>query len=95
MAETKVLPGAYNRSTNPNLIQTGKWYGLKTEVTTGANGSAIIKLYIDEGAIGNWKLVLQATDDGTKYGKVLGGGNAGIRTDYMDAQFKSYSINEK
>jgi hypothetical protein len=84
----------YNRDTNPNLIPTDKWVGLKSKVTTGTDGSVVIKLFIDRDNTGSWEELLTATDKpGTNGGSpVTGPAYAGIRTDYMDVKFDDYNF---
>ncbi|MDO8572392.1 MAG: hypothetical protein Q7S11_01320 [bacterium] len=84
----------YNRDTNPNLIPTLKWIGLKSEVKTNSDNTVSIKLFIDKDKTGNWVLVAEAKDDGKNYGGVpiLNEGYAGIRTDFMDVLFDDYRI---
>lgn len=87
----------YNRASNQNLIPTLKWIGLKTEVTTNADNTVSIKLFIDKDRTRNWILVAEAKDDGKTYGGgvILNEGYAGIRTDFMDVEFDNYLIKEK
>ncbi len=94
LAQTKIFPGTYNASTSPNLLPHNNWIGIKTEVTTTTSGTVLIKLYDDVGKTGNWKLLLQATDDGKSYGGAVINGNyyVGVRTDFMDVSFENYQI---
>ena len=94
MAQNTIFPGTYNAVTSPNLLPEGVWIGLKTEVSTLADGTVSIKLYMDMGRTGNWILVAQATDDGTLYGgpPIAGPAHLGIRTDFMDVQFSDYEV---
>jgi hypothetical protein len=86
----------YDRVDNPNLIPTNKWIGIKSEVTNIGNGTVLIRFYVDWDQNGNWQLLLEAKDAGSKYGKApfLDKGHAGIRTDFMDVKFKNYLIKE-
>jgi hypothetical protein len=91
----KVYPGTFDRNTNPNLIPANTWIGIKTEVKDNANGTVSIKVYLDKNASGNWQLVLQTIDDGSKFGPMISKGfYAGIRTDFMDLYIKNYRIRE-
>lgn len=96
VASKAYFPGTYNKDTNPNLIPTGKWLGLRSEVKDNADGTVNIKIYIDEGRAGSWKLILDATDNNQSFGgsAIKAEGYAGIRTDFMDAEFDDYSIVE-
>lgn len=84
----------YNRDTNPNLMPTQKWIGLKSEVKTNVDNSVNIKLFIDKDKTGNWVLATEAKDDGKSYGgeAILSEGYTGIRTDFMDVEFDDYKI---
>ena len=84
----------YNRDTNPNLIPSQKWIGIKSEIKTNPDNTVSIKLFIDKDKTGNWILAAESTDDGTTYGgtAILNEGYAGIRTDFMDVEFDEYQI---
>lgn len=93
MAEIKnIYPGTYNRDTSPNLLPKNKWIGLRSQVKNQADGSVIIKLFVDRGWSGNWELVAETVDNGTKYGPVISTGYAGIRTDFMDVEFENFRL---
>ncbi len=94
MIQTKVLPGTYNRGTNPNLIPINQWIGLRSEVVDNPDGTLSLKLYTDVGRTGNWKLVLTVKDDGHSFGgpALSGKGYAGLRTDFADVQFDDYRL---
>ncbi len=85
---------SYSRDTNPNLIPSQKWIGLKSEVVTNSDNTVSIKLFIDRDKTGNWVLVAEAKDDGKTYGDaaILSEGYAGIRTDFMDVEFDDYKM---
>jgi hypothetical protein len=55
-----------------------------------------IRLYVDIGNTGNWKLAVTAVDDGLSYGgdAIRDAGYGGIRTDFMDVSFESYRIGD-
>lgn len=84
----------YNRDTNPNLIPSQKWIGLKSEIKTNPDNTVSIKVFMDKDKTGNWILAAEATDDGKSYGgtPILSEGYAGIRTDFMDVEFDDYKI---
>lgn len=96
LAEKGVLPKdkKYDRVKNPNLIPLKKWMGIKSELSNFGNDTTVIKLYLDLEGNGNWQLVLETKDSGSKYGKApfLNEGYAGIRTDFMDVKFREYKI---
>lgn len=84
----------YNRDSNPNLIPSQKWIGLKSEIKTNLDNTVSIKVFIDKDKTGNWVLVAETKDDGKSYGggAILSEGYAGIRTDFMDVEFDDYKI---
>ena len=93
IAYKKVLNGTYNRDSNPILIPLNTWIGIKT-VVKNDNGKVNITLEADLQNKGSWTTYLTATDEGSKYGaRPLTDDNyAGIRTDFMDVEFKNYKI---
>jgi len=97
MAETKIFSSdsGYDRDTNPNLIPTGVWIGLKSEVVTDSDNVVHISLSVDQDGQG-WKSVMEAIDKDDKYGAapIADKGYAGIRTDFMDVHFRDYHIEE-
>ncbi len=95
LAYKSYFPGStYNRDTNPNRLPVNQWIGMRSEVITNSDNTVTINLYLDEGRTGNWQLALSAIDDGKSYGgdAITKAGYAGIRTDFMDAQFDDYKI---
>jgi len=91
LALTPVLSGSFNRDSNPNLIPEKQWIGLRTRITDEPNGSVRIQVYMDINNDGSWKLVAEAIDSNSP---IRGSAHAGIRTDYMDARFKEYTVTE-
>lgn len=87
---------SYNRETNPNLLPINIWIGLRSEVKTNNDNTVELKLYMDNGRTGDWKLVAQAIDDGVSYGgaPILADGYGGIRTDFMDVEFSNFNIED-
>jgi hypothetical protein len=84
----------YDKEKNPNLIPSNSWIGIRSEVKNIDSKTVDIKLYIDKEQKGEWQLILEARDSQGKFGSApfLGKGYAGIRTDFMDVQFKNYDI---
>src|SRR6266481_495168 len=39
LASKQIFPGTYNHTTNPNLLPTGKWMGLRSTTQTNTNGT--------------------------------------------------------
>lgn len=88
LAEVKNVFGtAYDSLTNPNLIPKNTWIGLRSQVVTNSDGSVTVKLFLDKGRTGSWKLVAQTTD---KTKPIIQAGYGGIRTDFMDVQFENF-----
>jgi hypothetical protein len=98
MAEKDILANGkrYDRNDNSNFIPAKTWIGIKSEVINIDNETTDIKLYADLNQSGNWQLVLETTDSRDAYGKnpFRSDGYAGIRTDFMDVDFKDYSVNQ-
>ena len=95
MAYNKILPGTYDRATSPNLLPQQTWYGVRSEVQTNPDNSVTVKIFVDNGRTGTWTLALAATDGDGLYGgtpAIRNSGYAGLRTDFMDAEFSDYSM---
>ncbi len=95
MAQGKIFPGTYSGYVDDaNLIPHAQWLGLRSETTTNADGSVTVRLYMQNAGQSSWALLLEATDKG-QYGgtaPILGPGYIGIRTDFMDVEFRSFSL---
>lgn len=96
MAQVKIFPGTYNHDSNPDLLPHNSWIGLRSEVTNNADGTVTVKIYVDKDGTGNWILGASALDNGKNFGgkAITSTGFAGIRTDFMDVQFKNYQVSE-
>ncbi|MES2213658.1 MAG: hypothetical protein V4473_02355 [Patescibacteria group bacterium] len=96
LAYKQFFPGTYNIVSNPNLLPQNVWIGIRSQVVTSASSTVHIKLYTDIGKTGNWKLVAEAIDDGISFGgEIIDNiASGGIRTDFMDVDFKDYKIKE-
>lgn len=86
----QVIAGTYDIVTNPNLIETGKWYGLRAVVKTLASGDVLIQGWVDTGS--GFVLAVQATDSAGQ--KISVSGFHGIRTDFADVDFQGYSVQQ-
>lgn len=93
LAQEKIFEGNYDRLTNPNLLPKNVWLGLRSEISD-QEGQVNIKLFIDEKNTGLYKLVLETkdTNGGIDGGPISREGFAGIRTDFMDVEFKDFKI---
>jgi hypothetical protein len=98
LSEINFFPGEkYDREKNPNSLPLGEWIGLRSELRNTPQGDLEIKLYVDEGKTGSWKLAASVLDDGRKeFGKhiISDEGYVGIRTDFMDVEFSGYKVSE-
>jgi hypothetical protein len=94
MAYKPLFPGSdYDRDNNPERMPQNSWLGLKSEVKTNEDGTVSVKLFVDTKNSGTWDLFLSVTDTGTSTGAaIIKGGYAGLRTDFMDVEFKHYAI---
>ena len=88
LAQKPVYSGTWSKSSNPNLIPKNTWIGLRSETINNSDGSVSIKLYMDQGKTGQWKLVAEAKD--TSPGTLKDVGFGGIRTDFMDVEFDNF-----
>lgn len=98
LAEKPVLTARenYDRNDSPNLLPINSWIGIRSEVTTISDDTVSLKLYVDKKNSGDWQLAAEAKDIPEKYGKkiISDPGYVGIRTDFMDVEFKDYEIFE-
>lgn len=97
VAQAKVFPGVYDKTTNSNLIPANQWMKLRTTVQDQADGSVLINVYLDQNNNGSWVKVLSGSDVPGKFSGtpvISGSYYAGIRTDYMDVQFDNYRLTE-
>lgn len=95
MAQTKVFPGTYTGwQDNVNLLPHNEWLSLRNQTITNADGSVTVTLSMQLPGQTAWTQLLSAKDSG-QYGgtgPILGPGYEGIRTDFMDVQFKNFRI---
>lgn len=89
IASSKFFPGTYSKDTHPTLLPQNTWIGLRTNVTTGVNGAAIITLFVDEGRTGNWTKAVSVTDTDNP---ITAKGLLGIRTDYMNVLYDDFDV---
>ena len=96
ISQAKIFDGIYDIDKNPILLPQNKWIGLKSVAQNNPDGSVEIKLFIDRNGDNEWELALEGKDDGINYGgkPFYDSGHVGIRTDFMDVQFKNYSAKE-
>ncbi len=82
----------YNRLTNPNLLPSGEWMGLRATFENLADGSVRVKMYIDRNNTGAWELVTTAIDAGVGGAPLTHEGKAGVRTDFMDVHVDDFTL---
>ena len=90
LAQEKIFPGEYGRSSNPNLLPKNQAIGIRME-TRNTGAGVDISLYTDLDGSGEWELAASAMDEPNPLkGPLYGPGFAGIRTDFMDVEFWGY-----
>ena len=83
-----IYPGTYDRNRSPNLLPVGRPVTIRTETRSNGDGSVEISLFVD----GNPAIEVR---DGNVGGPAIAeAAFAGIRTDFMDVDFASYSAEE-
>ncbi len=95
MAYRKILAlPKYNRADNPSLLTKNAWIGIKSTVKNIDSQHTLLEFYTDIGQTGQWSLGTSVIDDNKSFGgpTLSEPGYAGIRTDFMDVQFKDYII---
>jgi hypothetical protein len=96
MAQKQIYPGTYNKDKSPDLLPHDTWITLKSDTTTDQDGTVTVQLYrLDNGT---WTSLLQAKDDGKTWGDtppIVESGGVGIRTDFMDVTFGTFSAQEE
>lgn len=91
LGEAKLFPGAWNASTNPDLIPLNRWVGLKLSVTDTSAGPKL-ELYTDVGWTNTWTLALSATDASNA---IASAGAVGIESNYGDVIFDNFLVQDK
>lgn len=89
LAEKKYFSGVYNRDTNPSLLPLNSIFGIKTEISTLADNSVSIKLFLDINSTGNWEEVLSTID---RTSPILTEGYTGLRVDYKNVIFDNFKL---
>lgn len=96
MAQKNIFSGVYNGYRDTvNLIPHDEWLTLRDTTVTNADGSVTITLFMMSPGADSWTELLSANDSGEYAGTPpLGTGYAGIRTDFMDVDFRDYRLSE-
>lgn len=88
-----VWPGSYDRNHSSTLLPQGKPFGIRTRIAQSERGAVRIELSVDREGKGVWERVLRVTDrEAGDVPAIQEPGLAGIRTDFMDVEFKEYVI---
>jgi hypothetical protein len=85
----------YDSKINPNLLPTGKWIGMALESKNNSDGTVGIKFTVDLNDGKGWRVMLETTDNpaAISHGTtLLKPGRGGIRTDFLDINFKHYKL---
>lgn len=93
LAQKQIFDGFYDREKNPNLLPKNVWLGVRGEIKN-QNGFVAIKLFVDTKEDGKWVEILEARDMDSSPNKepIYDSGFSGIRTDFMDVEFKDFRI---
>lgn len=91
--QKRIWPGPdYDRRLNPSLLPKNVWIGMKIESEDDNRGRVHLKFYLDLDQSGRWTPILEAIDDGRS--AILKPGTGGLRSDFMDIEFKDFKIIE-
>ncbi len=93
LAQKQVFSGdSYNRDSNPNLLPKHQWIGMKMKIQTIDKNTVKIDLFLDPTDSGSWDETLSTTDTIQKGATpIFNPGRAGMRTDFMDVEFRNYT----
>lgn len=90
-----VYLGNYQHETQPSLLPTRRWIGIRSEVVNLENNAVLIAMYLNDSHLGTgWSKVLEVVDSGIDGDTILNEGFAGIRSDFMDVNFDAYTAVE-
>lgn len=94
LAEKQIFTGTYNRNSKPNLLPVNTWVGIKAELVNLNDTSVRIRFFLDKNSSGNWEQAFEFVDNSQINSKVpiLKAGYGGIRSDFMDVEFKGYKV---
>lgn len=73
-------------------IPLNTWIGIKSSIRTAPDGNTHIRVFLDIGAKGTWTLAIETYDNGKLGSAILPPGHVGIRTDFMDVEFRDYRV---
>lgn len=81
----------YDKDTQPNLIPSNAWIGLRSNLRE-EDGRVRITLEGDLRGTGEWKVLAEAIDNGVI---VEGSGHSGLKSDFMDVKYTGYKVEDK
>ena len=91
LASSKVFPGTYDKTKNPSFLPQNTWIALKIE-TQNVQGGVSLKLFMYNFSSKVWEKISEALDSGTGGAAFTNSGFSGVKTDFMDVQFKNYQV---
>lgn len=96
LAQEKIFSGIYDRQNNPSLLPKDKWIGISTIIKNNIDGSVSIELLLDTDDSKQWKTIMRTIDykGGSDHDPIINSGSNGIRTDFMDVQFRDFKVLE-
>jgi hypothetical protein len=94
MAQDPFFAGTYDARKNPNLLPHETWLGLRSTTETRSDGSVLVRLYVKRSENSAWELAASAQDRGQfdSTPPIIENGVIGIRTDFMDVEFKNIRV---
>lgn len=94
LAQLPFTRGSYDRLKSPSLLPHNEWIGLRSETLTRENGSVSIDLYMRREHDPEWVHALSANDAGNfnNTQPITEEGAFGIRTDFMDVEFRDFRL---
>jgi len=87
--QVNLVNESYDREINPNVLPVDQWIGIRTSVKNRGGGVGI-RVFIDLNNQGKWKKVIEVIDKNES--RIRGGGFTGLRTDFMDVEFRDYNL---
>ncbi len=97
MAQAAAFEGTYVGSQDDtSLLPQRQWFSLQSEAITNSDSSVTVRLYLRRSLEDSWELLLEATDTGNyaQTEPLRAKAPVGLRTDFMDVQFKNLRIEE-
>lgn len=86
LALEKIFPGSFAPGTN--LLPHATWLTIAAHIT--GDNDVVISLYLKEDA--GWRMIAEARDSGIGGPPIVGTYPFGIRADFMDVEFDSFSL---